>query len=130
MDDKRGLKKFLTKRAAADPAERRRRRVALVGLSVAGLALVGGTVALGAPLARWISDPAQFRAWAQGHGASAKLAMLGICAVQVVLAFIPGEPVQIAAGMAFGTWWGVALTLAGILMGQAVRDTLRRAVLR
>jgi uncharacterized membrane protein YdjX (TVP38/TMEM64 family) len=46
--------------------------------------------------------------------------MGAICAVQVVLAFIPGEPVQIAAGMAFGTWWGVLLTLAGILLGQAI----------
>lgn len=75
---------------------------------------------------RWITDPAQFRTWAQSHGAPAKLAMMGICAVQVVLAFIPGEPVQIAAGMAFGTWWGVALTLSGILAGQAVVFALAR----
>ncbi|MDR1262496.1 MAG: TVP38/TMEM64 family protein [Oscillospiraceae bacterium] len=120
MEDKPGLKKYLSKRPAADLAERRRRRIAVIGLTAALLALIGCTVAFSSSLMRWIGDPAQFRAWAESHGAVSKLAMAAICAVQVVLAFIPGEPVQIAAGMAFGTWWGVLLTLSGILLGQAI----------
>ncbi|GHU74022.1 hypothetical protein AGMMS49992_14340 [Clostridia bacterium] len=120
MEEDAKVRRLPKVKPAADPGEKRRRRIAIIGLAAILLLLAVGAVAIGAPLIRWVTDPAQFRAWAQGHGAAAKWAMLGIAAVQVVLAFIPGEPIQIAAGMAFGTWWGVMLVMAGIGLGQAV----------
>ena len=39
---------------------------------------------------------------------------------QVVLAFIPGEPLEIAAGAVYGTFGGTALCLAGIFTGTFI----------
>ena len=38
--------------------------------------------------------------------------------LQVVVAFIPGEPIELAAGYAFGFWEGSILTMAGFLLGS------------
>ena len=48
------------------------------------------------------------------------LFMLAIQVVQVVFAFIPGEPVEIAAGTVYGTLGGLALCLAGITVGTLI----------
>lgn len=39
---------------------------------------------------------------------------------QVVLAFLPGEPLEIAAGALYGTFGGTALCLAGIFAGSFI----------
>lgn len=56
-----------------------------------------------------------------------------VCAVQVVFAFIPGEVVEIAAGVLFGPWWGtlfclVAETLGSVIVIILVRKFGRRFV--
>ena len=40
--------------------------------------------------------------------------------IQVLIALIPGEPVELAAGYAFGFWEGTLLSMAGILLGSLV----------
>lgn len=39
--------------------------------------------------------------------------------LQVVVAFIPGEVVQIAAGMLYGPWWGALIILIGCIVSSA-----------
>lgn len=56
------------------------------------------------------------------------LAFLLLEIVQVVVAMIPGEPVQILAGVLFGTWGGVALCLVGMLIGTVIIFYAVRAV--
>jgi len=46
--------------------------------------------------------------------------MIGISAFQIIVAIIPGEPFEIAAGYAFGWFWGAVLCLIGTLLGQIV----------
>lgn len=72
------------------------------------------------PLVRFISEPEAFRAWVQGHGIWAYLAFIGMVVLQVVVAVIPGEPFEIAAGYAFGTVTGTILCLIGILIGSLI----------
>lgn len=48
------------------------------------------------------------------------LFMLAVQTVQVILAFIPGEPIEIAAGTLYGTVGGTLLCLAGIAIGTFV----------
>ena len=48
------------------------------------------------------------------------LFMLLIQTAQVILAFIPGEPIEIAAGTLYGTLGGTALCLAGITIGTFI----------
>lgn len=52
--------------------------------------------------------------------------MIVICAVQVILAFIPGELLEIASGYAFGAWAGAAYCLAGITLGSIAAIALAR----
>lgn len=46
--------------------------------------------------------------------------MLGIQILQVVLAVLPGEPIEVMAGVLYGTWGGLAVCLLGLLIGTAV----------
>ena len=48
------------------------------------------------------------------------LIALGIQVIQVVLAVIPGEPVEIIVGILYGTWGGLALCLLGIFIGSLI----------
>lgn len=59
----------------------------------------------------WLADAQAVRAFVADHAILSRLAMLGINMVQVLLAFLPGEPVELASGYAFGFWEGTALCL-------------------
>ena len=62
-------------------------------------------------LLAWLADARAVRAFVSEHAFVSRLAMLGINIVQVLLAFLPGEPVELAGGYAFGFWEGTALCL-------------------
>ena len=72
---------------------------------------------VGRPLIRFVRQPEQFRAWVQGHGLLGQLAFLGMTVLQLVIAIIPGEPLELGAGYAFGFWRGTLLCEIGILLG-------------
>lgn len=48
------------------------------------------------------------------------LIFMVICAFQVIIALIPGEAVEIAAGVIFGPVWGTLLALVGIMTGSVI----------
>ena len=56
----------------------------------------------------------------QSQGAFGILMVLGLQFVQVVVAFIPGEVVQVAAGMLYGPWLGSLIILVGCVISSAV----------
>ena len=74
---------------------------------------------VGRPLIRFARQPEQFRAWVEGHGLWAPLAYAAMVFLQVVVAVIPGEPLEIAGGYAFGAVWGTVLCLLGAFLGSA-----------
>ena len=73
---------------------------------------------VGVPLVEFANDPERFRAWVDASGIWGRVLFVGMVVLQVVVAFIPGEPVELAAGYAFGFWEGSALTMAGFLLGS------------
>lgn len=79
------------------------------------LSLTAGRQMLG--LAR---RPEAFRAWIDGCGPWAPLCLIGLMCFQVVVAVLPGEPIEIGAGVAFGVWRGLALCLAGAALGSVI----------
>ena len=81
-------------------------------------ALVGWLV--GVPMVQMASEPEKFRAWVDGYGLLGKVVFVGMVVLQVLVAFIPGEPIELAAGYAFGFLEGSLLTLAGFLIGSAL----------
>lgn len=64
-----------------------------------------------------LSDPGRVRAWVESCGAFAPVGMFALVFLQVAVAVLPGEPVELAAGWAFGLWEGTLICLAGSLAG-------------
>ena len=108
-----------------DPQDERkyliRRRVVSI---VSFLILIGFfavvAVYVGKPMINLAKDPETFRLWVDSHGFGGKLAMVGMMVLQVVVAVIPGEALEIGAGYAFGAWEGLLLCLIGAAIGSAI----------
>lgn len=78
-------------------------------------------------LLAWLADASAVRAFVSDHAFASRLTMLGINIAQVLLAFLPGEPVELASGYAFGFWEGTALCLvASGLATSAIYWATRR----
>ena len=54
----------------------------------------------------------------QEAGPMGVLMLLGMQFLQVVVAFIPGEVVQLAAGMMFGPWLGALIIIVGVVISS------------
>lgn len=48
------------------------------------------------------------------------LAMMGLMILQIVIAFLPGEPLELASGYLFGPWLGTLLCLFSAAIGTQV----------
>ncbi len=98
-----------------------------VCLLLAGLAAFAAlALALAGPLTQLVKDPQAFRDWVADKGFWGQLACIGLMFLQVVVAVLPGEPLEIAAGYAFGAWQGMALCLIGALLGCVLVVPLTR----
>ncbi len=71
----------------------------------------------GRPLIRFVSEPELFRKWVDARGIWGRAAFVGMVILQIFVAVIPGEPLEIAAGYAFGFLEGTLLCLIGMLIG-------------
>lgn len=81
---------------------------------------------IGVPMVRLADDPEAFRAWVDGFGIWGRLVFIGMVFLQVIVALIPGEPVELMAGYIFGAVEGTLLSMAGILLGSWVVFALVR----
>jgi len=98
--------------------ERQQKTTAIIALSVAIVTMVLIAVFIGIPLVRFISVPERFREWVEAHGAWGYVAFVGMEVLKVLCVFIPGEPLELAAGYAFGVWKGMLLCIIGISIGS------------
>ena len=67
-----------------------------------------------------IGDPEEFRAWVDSQTLFGRLVFIGMVILQVVVAVIPGEPMEIGAGYAFGAVEGSLLCLIGMALGSTL----------
>lgn len=107
-------------RKALDAQRRRRKRLAGMGIGIFIAVSAAACLWVGKPMLNLLSDPQQFRAWVQEQGWWGGVAFVGMMALQIVVAMIPGEPLEIAAGYAFGAVEGTLLCLLGAVIGGAV----------
>lgn len=100
--------------------EKHKKAVSLAAIVIFVLfcVLVGWLV--GVPMVQMASEPEKFRAWVDSYGVLGKVVFVGMVVLQVLVAFIPGEPIELAAGYAFGFLEGSLLTLGGFLIGSAM----------
>ena len=102
------------------PEEKRRMKRTIAAIIAFAAFLAIACVLVGRPLLKFIDDPQKFRDWVDTHGIWGRLSFVGMMALQVIVAFIPGEPLEIAAGYAFGVWEGTGLCMLGALIGGLV----------
>ena len=75
---------------------------------------------IGVPMMQFVTEPERFRMWVERHGILGRLVYMLIVFLQVVIALIPGEPVEIAGGYAFGAIEGTLLYLGAAVLGSLV----------
>ena len=97
--------------------EKQRKIVYIAAIIVLIVFMAAITWFVGRPLVAFAEEPEAFRAWVDASGIWGRVLFVGVV-LQVVVAFIPGEPIELAAGYAFGFLEGSLLTLAGFLLGS------------
>lgn len=112
-----------TKSKENAPIKKSKASMILSIVSVIFLALTGLGIYL---MRRYLADPEFLRGKIGEHYLLGAILMVLICAVQVVVALIPGEFVEIASGYIFGSIWGSLLCLGGIVLGSCVAILLVR----
>lgn len=101
-------------------AQKHRKIASVVSISVFVLFSIAVFYFIGRPMLAFVSEPEKFRLWVFEKGFLGKLAFVGMMALQVIIAIIPGEPLEIGAGYAFGIWEGTLLCLIGQVIGSIV----------
>ena len=103
-------------------ADRRRGIAAAVGVAV----LAVGLYVLVSRYAGFLTDADALRTWLDQFGIFAPIVFIGIQALQVIVAPIPGQVVALVAGFLFGPLWGTVYSLTGVLIGSAVAFSLSK----
>jgi uncharacterized membrane protein YdjX (TVP38/TMEM64 family) len=84
------------------------------------------TVGLGIlfwPLIKGLEDPAYrkaFSVWVAGMGPGGIFILLGLQILQIIVAIIPGGPVELIAGAAYGTWAGFGICVSGCIIASSL----------
>ncbi len=102
-----------------DPSKRKKILVAAAIIFVTAL-FIAASVPIGKKLVELLGRPEEFRAWIDSRGFAGMLLYSALCLIQVVVAFIPGEPLEILGGYSFGAFWGSVLCLAGQMLGSVL----------
>ncbi len=100
--------------------ESQQKTIYKISLSLALVLMLCAIIFVGIPLVRFISEPVRFRQWVAQRGFWGKVAFVCMEVFKVLLVVIPGEPFELAAGYAFGTWEGLLLCTIGITIGSMI----------
>lgn len=73
---------------------------------------------IGKPMISLVSEPEKFRGWVESRGNWGRFIFIGMMMFQVLIALVPGEPLEIGAGYAFGAVEGTILCVIGVTLGS------------
>ncbi len=100
--------------------EAHKKKIYLIAIIVA-LVFVGVVGYLvGKPMIEFVREPERFRAWVDSSGLWGRVAFVGMVIFQLIIAVIPGEPLEMGAGYAFGAVEGTLLCILGCVIGSAL----------
>ena len=95
-------------------------------LSVISALFVAATVIGVILMNEYFADATKIREAVGENYALGAIVMILVTALQVVVAFIPGELVEVAAGYVFGGLWGTVFVLVGAMLGSVIAILLTR----
>lgn len=99
-------------------SEKQQKLIGGLAIGVFVLAMLLMTWLIGAPLLRFAGEPEHIRAWVERSGLGGRLAYMGLVIIQIIVALIPGEALEIAGGYAFGAFEGTLLCMAAATLGS------------
>lgn len=99
-------------------------KIILLALFVLGIIFV--TIKFAPYITELVKDPAKFKDLLTSYGSVSLVVFIGFQVVQVVVAAIPGELVQIAGGYVYGTFLGSVYSIIGILLGSVISFSISR----
>lgn len=73
---------------------------------------------IGKPMLKFLDNPEEFRIWVDSHGLFSRIIFIGMVIFQIIVAIIPGEPLEMGAGYAFGAIEGSILCIIGTFLGS------------
>lgn len=95
-------------------------------LLLGGLLIIAILALLWQPFSQIGADPAVVRSWLEPFGPLAPLVFFLLNVIQIVVAPIPGYPVQILGGVLFGFIPGAIYTIGGMVTGGTLAAWLGR----
>ncbi len=108
----------MANRGKSELSERTKKIIAAASIAIFVILTLLIAWFVGRPLLRYIQEPDKFRDWVDSSGPMGRVYFLGIQILQVVIAIIPGEPVEMGAGYAFGAVEGTLLCMLGTVIGS------------
>lgn len=103
----------------------RKRAWLSAGILVTALTVLVVAVML-SPLRELFTSPERLRETVQSYGALGPIIVVGIHILQVVIAPIPGQGIDLANGYLFGWWGGALVSLIGISLGTMIAISLAK----
>ena len=97
----------------------KKRIAVIVGLLALTAGLAAFCILYGPELLAFVADAPRFRAWVDETGPLSRVVFVLANMAQVVFAFLPGEPLELGAGYAFGFWEGTLWCLVASALGTA-----------
>ena len=108
------------KRERAQLTEAHKKKIYLFAIVVALLFIAAVGYLVGKPMVEFVREPERFRAWVDSSGFVSRVIFVGMVIFQLIIALIPGEPLEMGAGYAFGAVEGTILCIIGCVIGSAL----------
>ena len=100
--------------------EAHKKKIYLFAIIVALIFIAAVGYLVGKPMIEFVREPERFRAWVDSSGFVSRVIFVGMVVFQLIIALIPGEPLEMGAGYAFGALEGTILCIIGCVIGSAL----------
>ena len=104
----------------AQLTEAHKKKIYLFAIIVALIFIAAVGYLVGKPMIEFVREPERFRAWVDSSGFVSRVIFVGMVVFQLIIALIPGEPLEMGAGYAFGAVEGTILCIIGCVIGSAL----------
>lgn len=108
------------RRERAQLTEAHKKKIYLFAIIVALIFIGAVGYLVGKPMVEFVREPERFRAWVDSSGFVSRVIFVGMVIFQLIIALIPGEPLEMGAGYAFGAVEGTILCIIGCVIGSAL----------
>ncbi|MBQ2455754.1 MAG: TVP38/TMEM64 family protein [Firmicutes bacterium] len=98
----------------------RDKKIGTAVIAIMVVLVAAAWIYVGIPMVRLIRQPEVFRDWVDSHGVFGRISFVLMVIFQIIIAVIPGEPFELAAGYAFGAVEGTVLCILASFLGSMI----------